>query len=794
MIEKSEEISVQRKYQELLNNCRNFSDEDTRAINDTFAYISNFFGNKRRESGELEICHSLSVAMVVAREIGLGAPSVAAALLHNIIESPDQSLTEVERKFGKEIATIVRGFKKLSLIHSEKVSLHSENFRKLFLSYVDDIRIIFIKMAHRLYDMRTFEKIPEKLKTVFLEDVQYIYIPIAHRLGLYQIKAELEDLSMKWSKTEEYNKIASKLRETKRQQNRYIKKFIQPLKKKLVEANVNFEIESRAKSVPSIRKKMNRQKISLDQVFDLFAIRVILKEVLTKEDEQFLIDFKTKLETEGDPTKRKKIKKVDRKKPEVELREESEKKLIQQIKIFKEEKKRQLDLLKKEKSACWFIYSVITDIYQPNPKRLRDWITSPKFSGYEALHTTVIGTENRCVEVQIRTQRMDDIAEKGDAAHWKYKESAYGKDVALWTLEIRNILEMIGSETLGDTRVSKIESPTENIYVFTPKGDLKELQAGSTILDFAFDIHTGLGAKCTGGKISGKVFPIRHVLQNGDKVEILTSKNQKPNPDWLNFVVTSKAKVRIKRSIREEKYKEAQAGKDILIRKFRHWKIDFSDQNLTKVVKYYNYQKPLDLYYNIAKGKLDVLEIKQFFAEAKDMAGKEVAEPETFEITEKQIEEQSVKDKGHIVLESGMSNLNYSLAKCCNPIAGDPIFGFITINKGIIIHRKNCSNAKYLKKNYPYRKIEARWKETKSTDFFVTNLKILGLDRMGILNNITNIISNDLKINMLGIDFKPRNEGFECLIKVHVRNAEHLGFLKKKLLNIKGVTKVIRYD
>jgi GTP pyrophosphokinase len=447
-----------------------------------------------------------------------------------------------------------------------------------------------------------------------------------------------------------------------------------------------------------------------------------------------------------------------------------------------------------EKTACWRVYSLITNIYTPNPKRLRDWISTPKTSGYESLHTTVLGPSDRYVEVQIRTRRMDDEAEKGVAAHWRYKESAYGKNVDVWMNDVRNVLENLGARQLDDGSASKIHINSDKIYVFTREGDLRELRTGATILDFAFDIHTDVGSKCTGGKVNDKVVPIRHELQNGDKVEIITSKRQKPNIDWLKYVVTSKAKARINRALREDKFKEAEHGKESLMRKLKNWKIDFSDQNINKVTKHYGFQKPIDLYFQIATGKVDLLEVKHLFSEPEETSLKSQTDNGNFELTEELIESQSEKDQGFILIEAGVTNLNYSLAKCCNPIAGDRIFGFVTVNHGIKIHRYDCPNAPQLLEKYPYRIIRSRWKESMSRHFFTSNLRILGLDRMGLLNDITKVITNDLKVNLKGMSFKTEGSNFEGNVKVQVRDVEHLAFLKLKLLKVKGVTRVVRFE
>ena len=803
MIEQVEEKEIIKHFEALKRSCINCPPEELRKLDKAFEFAKGIYQDQRLETGELKIIQSLKVAKIVSKEIGLKQISVIAALLHDIIDDAEQNFPEsVEKEFGKEVATIIRGFKRISGFHSDKVSLQSENFRSLYLNTVEDIRIIFVKMAHRLYDMRIYDQLPTRLQKWYLDDVSYLYIPIAHRLGLYQIKAELEDLELKHSSPEEYRQIELKLNESREQQEKYIRRFIAPIRRVLEQEEMQFELKSRTKTISSIKRKMDKQGVDLDQVYDLFAIRVIVKGVLNETEYEFVEGYEKFMREHGDPRNERKLiigANGNGSKEEMEedfYEEIAIEKEIQREKLqkFEAQRKRYHDLMHREKTACWKTYSLITNIYSPNPKRLRDWISAPKASGYESLHTTVLGPDNKYVEVQIRTKRMDEHAETGSAAHWRYKESAYGKDVGSWMNDIRNVLENMGAQKLDDGTSSRIKGDSDKIYVFTPTNDLRELRNGATVLDFAFDIHTGVGANCTGGKVNGMVKPIRHKLSNGDQVEIITSKKQKPNIDWLNYVVSSKAKTRINRALREEKFKEAETGKETLIRKFKNWKIEFNDKNISKTIKYYNLQKPVDLYFNISIGKIDVQEIRQIFKTLEiDESKKDPASP-NFELTEEYIESQSEKDHGYILIDAGVTDLNYSLAKCCNPIAGDKIFGFITVNSGIKIHRKDCPNAKQLLKHYSYRRIDTRWKETRSTQFFVTNLKVVGSDRMGLINDITKIISNDLKVNMKDIRFETKGSVFEGVIKVQIRDVEHLGFLKQKLLKVKGIDKITRFD
>ena len=807
MIRTIEEKEIDKKFETLKQFCTNCTPDELDKLDAAYRYAAKVYGDKINSSGELLISHSLSVARIVAEEIGLRSVSLIAALLHDVINTADDNCEEIESKFGKDVATIVRGFKKVSVIDSEKVKLHSENFRSLFLSMIDDVRVIFIKIAHQLYDLRNYSSLTEFQKKIFLNDVQYLYIPITHRMGLYHIKAQLEDMAFRHSYPVEYSKIESRLHETKEQQEKYIEKFIRPIKEQFDKSGISYEIKSRAKSITSIKRKMEAQDIGIDKVYDLFAIRVILQNVLSDEDDEFIEDYLANWEKFGDQRsiKRKRIKEKEEqedsssenRKKQKDGKEKSLESINEnqenEIKEFEDRKKRYLELINREKTACWQAYSLIANTYDPNPKRLRDWITTPKLSGYESLHTTVLGPEDRWVEVQIRTERMDVNAEKGSAAHWKYKETAYGKNIDNWLLDVRNLLETIGTQRFDEQKQTNIDHAASNIYIFTPNGDLRELKNRATILDFAFEIHTDVGSKCVGGKINGKIHPIRYQLKNGDKVEIITAKNQRPNPDWLNVVVTSKAKSRIARALREQKFKEAEIGKDILYRKFKNWKIELNERELNKIIKFYGFKLPVDLYFNIATGKIDLQDVKQIF-KTSDEIEERISTTEKPINVEELIENRSEKDLGYITIESGVSNLNYSLAKCCNPIAGDRIFGFVTVNQGIKVHRMDCPNAEQMLTKYPYRVIKARWKESQSTKVFITNLRVIGMDRVGILNDITKVISEDLRVNMKSVNFKSAGSGFEGVIKVQVRDVEHLGYLRQRLLKIKGVIKVVRFD
>lgn len=719
---------VLSKYRELLD--LSHTAEDRRRLKDAYRLVLEIHRDSWEATGREYVYHSIEVARIATREIGLGTTSVICALLHNAVDGSRITLSEVRRRFGSEVADIVEGFTRLSDLQTEKMTLHSENFRKLYLSLVKDIRSILVKLAHRLYDMRNWDSIPERNRQKFLDEVFHLYAPIAHRLGLYRIKTEIEDLWLRHAHADVYESIASRMQRSAAKQKVYIQEFIRPIERRLMKEGVVFDIKGRPKSIHSVWRKMTRQRVSFDEVYDLFAIRIIIR---------------------SEPAT--------------------------------------------EKAECWRVYSIVTDIYQPNPGRLRDWISTPKASGYESLHTTVIGPEGRWVEVQIRTERMDEIAEKGIASHWKYKESGKTSEQTEWMNRIREALEKPEGELLEKSQDSKLELYSDRIFIFTPEGDLRKLPAGATVLDFAYDIHSSLGDMCSGARVNGKIVPIRHVLKNGDQVEIITGKNQKPKMDWLAFVVTPKAKSKIKRAIREEKFREAEVGKDILRRKLRNRKIPFSDAVVDKLIRQYKLKSSVDLYYLIAIEKIDLSGIRKTLTEEKaqdagthsreadEGAGKpasSVLQPE---------------DDVFVLPDSPLEGLNYELAKCCNPISGDAVFGFVTIGKGITIHRLNCPNAAQLLKKYEYRIIDVQWRKTDKLKTYLTTIHVTGRDEIGILNDITDVISHDLRVNMVSVNVDAREGGrFEGRFKVSVHDVKHLAMLLKKIQKVKGVRKASRVD
>ncbi len=675
------------------------------------------------------IDHAVDVAETCVREIGLGPTSAICSLLHGLVINKLVDLKDLEKDFGDNVVEILGGFEKVSQLQTERVSFQSETFSKLFLSLVDDIRVILIRLSHDLNDLRNIDNLGDRKKAL-IQEIKYIYTPIAHRLGLYKIKTELEERVMLFENAEIYNAIETKIQETKAKREVFIQDFIRPFERELIAQGFDFEIKWRTKSIPSIWAKMKRQNIDFDQVFDLFAIRIIIKS-----------------------------------------------------------KK-----LKTEKEDCWRVYSVVTNFYSPDPKRLRDWISSPKASGYESLHTTVKSQKDRYVEVQIRTQRMDEIAEKGQASHWAYKGVMDKKNTDDWLNQVRDILEdpdQIQHDSAYKTGAEK----NNNIFVFTPMGDLKQLKAGSTVLDFAFEIHTDVGSSCQGARVNNKVVPIRYELKNGDKVDILTSKNQKPKLDWLSFVNTERARVKIKRKLKEDKYREAENGKELLLRKFKNWKYKSTDDLINFLVKHYKLDTSIDLYYLIAAEKLDITEIKkllQDFVKKDDL--QERAEEQAAKVEKEQkIKTDKTSDNNEIIyIGKNLKNINYRMAKCCNPIMGDKVFGFVTIAGGITIHRNNCPNANRLKTNYPYRLMNVKWIQGKEDAYVGANLKISGEDKLGLVGSITTIITNDLKVNMRSINFTSKGKKFSGILSVLVKDTEHLKQLIAKIMKVDGVEKVVR--
>ncbi len=697
-----------------------------RQIKKAFDMASDAYAGKKMPDGSPLIQHHLDVALIAMKEVNLGPTSAVCALLHTLDTDDIQVSERILKDFGQNVLDIIQGFKKISALQTERISFQSEAFRNMFLSLVNDIRVILIRMAHRLNDVRQPELLTGKQKKKFFSEIKYIYIPIAHRLGLYHIKSEMENDLMRFEHPDIYRMITDKIQATKSKREVYIKDFIQPIEHELIASGFDFEIKWRTKSASSIWAKMKRQNVEFEQIYDIFAVRII----------------------------------INSKKP------------------------------KKEKEDCWMAYSIVTNIYQPNPKRLRDWISTPKASGYESLHTTVMGPNKKWVEVQIRTVRMDQIAEKGQAAHWAYKGLMKSKDVDDWLLQVRDVLEH--PEAIGAEYAYQSKKTKEYVYIFTPLGDLKRLPAGATILDFAYDIHTKVGNQCSGARVNNKLVPIRYVLKNGDKVEVVTSKNQKPKADWISFVSTVKARNHIKRQLKEEKYKEAEVGKDLLLRKFKNWKLKSADDLINVLVKHFKLDSAIDLYYLLATDKLDMTLVKSILNEYLKEDTEETIPKEEEITTPPVLPEKQDKTEEVLYIGNHLKNINYRFAKCCNPIPGDAVFGFITTLGGISIHRRNCPNAKRLSQRYPYRIVEVKWIGSEDKPYYRANLKIVGSDELGIVEAVTKVISSDLRVNMRSINFTTKGKKFEGRVSLMIRNIEHLDQLIHKIKLVKGVEKIMR--
>jgi len=706
------------------------SEEDRRQIRKAFELALQAHKDMRRKSGEPYILHPLAVATIAAEEMGLGTTSIVCALLHDTVEDTAVSLDEISKDFDEPVAKIVDGLTKISGVFDLKSSQQAENFRKLVFSLTDDMRVILIKIADRLHNMRTLEYMPRNKQLKIASETSFLYAPLAHRLGFYAIKSELEDLVMKYTETDMYRFIANKLNESKRERNRYISEFIKPIDERLSkEKDLKFRIYGRPKSIHSIWEKMKKQGVEFEQVYDLFAIRVIVDSAHERE-----------------------------------------------------------------KADCWKVYSIITDFFRPNPRRLRDWISNPKANGYEALHTTVMGPGGKWVEVQIRSDRMDEIAEKGYAAHFKYKEGTTENALDEWLMKMREIIKNPESNALDFIDDFRLNLFSQEIYVFTPKGQLKRLPAGSTALDFAFDVHTAVGTSCIGAKVNHKLVPLSHVLNNGDQVEIITSKKQKPNEDWLNYVVTGKAKAKIKSALKEDQKLLAADGKEMLERRFKTLKVNLTSGLLNELAAHFKFDTVLDFYAAVATKKVDAKTLTREMFDGDKLALPK--EPEKKEEPKSENFEEAVrntlnKNAELLIFGDNLEKLDYKFAQCCNPIPGDDVFGFITINEGIKIHKTNCPNATQMMSNYGYRIIKTRWNKQHEIAF-LTELKISGIDDIGVMNKITNIISGDMKINMRSIALDSKDGIFEGVITLYVHDTGQLDLLIARLKSIEGLLSVSR--
>ncbi|MEQ6124091.1 RelA/SpoT family protein [Pseudotenacibaculum sp. MALMAid0570] len=727
-----ENKEIAKRYKDLLKDSyQTLSRSDKLMIRKAFNIAVEAHSEQRRKTGEPYIFHPIAVAKIVANEIGLGATSIAAALLHDVVEDTPYTVDDIERLFGETIARIVSGLTKISNLKKDKDhSIQAENFRKMLLTLNDDVRVILIKVADRLHNMQTMDAMPPHKQVKIASETLYIYAPLAHRLGLYNIKTELEDLGLKYTEPEVYNDIASKIKESKEEQENYIQSFANTLKSGLKNENFSYVIKGRFKSIFSIRRKMRKQNVSFEEVYDKFAIRIVYKP--SSDDEKF---------------------------------------------------------------DAWKIYSIVTDYFKPNPSRLRDWISQPKTTGYEALHITVIGPEAKWVEVQIRSERMDEIAEKGYAAHFKYKQGKENENgLEGWLNRLKETLENENINAVDFVEDFKLNLYSKEIYVFTPNGDLKSLPKGASALDFAFSIHTDVGLKCRGAKVNGKLVPLSHVLSSGNQVEVLTSSNNKPNARWLDFVITARARSKIKTALKEEEKKIAEEGKAILSRKLRHLKIPFNEKTVNELVNYFKLKTSFDLFFRIGNGAIDNTQLKAFVSQRnnrfmsffksrlKRAPSKEVIDKE--EVTNKYDD---------LVFGNDDEKLSYKISKCCNPIPGDNVFGFITINEGIKVHKKDCPNAISMQSNYAYRIIKAKWIDSSNQEFKAI-LKVSGVDNKGIVNNLTRIISNNMNVFIHSINIAGNEGVFEGKLSLSVKNRTQLSKLIDSIKKVDGVQKVERVN
>lgn len=724
-----ENKEIQQRYKDLISNTyRTLDEEQNKTIRKAFDIALDAHKDQRRKTGEPYIYHPIEVAKIVANEIGLGATSIACALLHDVIEDSDYTYEDLLKIFGKKIADIVNGLTKISVMNHQNISVQSENYRKLLLTLSEDFRVILIKIADRLHNMRTLESMRDDKQKKIASETVYIYAPLAHRLGLYNIKSELEDLSLKYNNPDVYYDIANKLEVARDQREKYVEEFKIEVSEQLKEENLNFTIKGRAKAISSIYRKMLKQNVTFEEVYDNYAIRIIYKSDA-----------------------------------------------------------------RNEKFIAWKIYSIVTDLYHSNPQRMRDWITNPRSTGYESLHLTVLGPDKKWIEVQIRSERMDEIAEKGVAAHYKYKEgfkqNTDDRNFEQWVTQIREVIEH--QQNLSTTELLdniKLNLYSKEVFVFTPRGEIKILPVGSTALDFAFSVHTELGMKCLGAKVNGKLVPISYVLQNGDQIDILSSQNQRPKQDWLDIVVTSKAKSRIKAALNSEKNSQVAEGKEIFQRKLRHAKINYSEEEVNNIQRHFNLKTSQDLFLKFYDGTYDTTDLKKYVdskSAIKSFLQKfRKSTPTAFEET-------PTTDLDLIVFGKDEEKLNYSFAKCCTVIPGDKIFGFITISDGIKVHNDSCPNAINLRANYDYRVMPAKWVNEQRYSSRV-RIEIEGIDRKGLVNDITEIISNSMNIDMRSISIESHNGIFLGTITLEVKNKSQLEETLKQLKGVFSVTSVKR--
>ncbi|MFL2618747.1 MAG: RelA/SpoT family protein [Candidatus Marisimplicoccus sp.] len=714
---------VQGSYQKL-------NEEEKKIIKDSLIIAYNAHDGQLRKSGEPYIYHPLGVAKIVAHNIGLDSESIAASLLHDVVEDTKLTITDINKAMGNNIGKIVDGLTKISILRKNKdYSVQAENYRRMLLTLHNDIRVILIKIADRLHNMRTIEYLDDIKKEKIASESLYIYAPLAHRVGLFNLKNELEDLSLKAIEPKTYKSIKNKFDKSQDSQEKYIESFKKLIIESLTDQKIKYSIKGRNKSIFSINNKMKNKNISFNEVYDRFAIRIIYAS--SKKDEKFI---------------------------------------------------------------AWKIYSIISDHFTPNPARFKDWITYPKVNGYEALHLTVVGPENRWVEVQIRSERMDEIAEKGYAAHYNYKHGeTKQREVDIWLNKLQDVLIDDSQYAIDFVEDFKLNFYSEEIYVFTPKGDLKSIKSGSTALDFAFNIHTDIGTKTRGARVNGKLVPLSHILKSGDQVDIMTSKNTKPSVNWLDFVVTSKAKSKIKSSLNIEKKRISIEGKEILRRKLKHFKIKLDDKISTSMMKFFNINASNDLFFSVGNGTIDNKKIKKFVTDYnRSFIGfiKRRIGSNKKKVDKINESDHSIKfDK--LIFGKEQESLKYSMANCCDPIPGDSVFGFVSVNDGIKVHKKDCSNSISLRSNYAYRVISAKWIDSQSHEFN-TKINLTGIDDLGIISQITSTISDSMNVNMNKISFESNDGLFTGTISLEVKNKVILNKLLKSLKKIKGIEKVTR--
>ena len=725
-----ENAEIAKAYKELLKvSYQTLTKDDKKLIREAFEVAVDAHNGQRRKSGEAYIFHPIAVAKIVASEIGLDATSIAAALLHDVVEdNPDYTKDDIERLFGETVARIVDGLTKISSLSKDAdVSTQAENFRKMLLTLNDDVRVIIIKIADRLHNMQTMDSMRRDKQEKIASETLYIYAPLAHRIGLYNIKTELEDLGLKYTEPEVYNDLLEKMQESKSEQDGYIKDFSKVIVDSLDKEGLNYDIKGRPKSIYSIRKKIVKQGVDFEEVYDKFAVRIIYKS-----------DFKN------------------------------------------------------EKFLAWKIYSIVTDHFRPNPTRLRDWISSPKSTGYEALHITVMGPKSRWVEVQIRSERMNEIAEKGYAAHYKYKQGNAEDALDTWIDKLQEALESNETNAVDFVEQFKLNLYSKEIFVFSPKGQLKSLPKGATPIDFAFSIHTEIGMKTKGAKVNGKLVPLSHELNSGDQVEILTADNIKPNRNWLDYATTARARSKIKSSLKAEKKDVALEGKEILRRKLKQLKINLDEKSVNEMVNHFKLKTSLDLFYRVGIGTIDNTMLKDYASSRSNMFMSYIKNKIRKPTVAPDLDKDEITSKyDQLVFGKEEEKLDYKLSSCCNPIPGDPVFGFLTINDGIKVHKKNCPNALSMQSNYAYRIMKAKWIDSTQQEF-ATQIKLSGIDNLGLVNNITQVISSNMHVNMKSISFETDGGVFSGKINVVVNNINMLKKLIDNLKKINGIDKVTR--